>query len=345
VAAVRRVRFLRNPLATEIGDTVEEFLQILGGPASVFLDGRDTRRTRALVTLLHGNEPSGLMALFRWIKSGRQPAVNCVCIIGSVEAALRPPLFSHRMLPGVRDLNRCFKPPFEGAEGLLAEEILQILRVHHPEAVIDLHNTSGSGPAFGVCTHLDREHDALVALFTERMIVTRLNLGALMEISEHSYPTVTVEVGGRLDERAHELAWEGLCRYFDSDRVLAGDEPVWALEILQDPVRLHLNPGVTLAYGEAPDSAADVTLRQDMEHFNFATVDPDEPLGWIRGDLRSRFWAQDAGGRCVLSSLLRCVGGRLYPAAKMTLFMITTNVAIARSDCLFYAVPQASVSS
>ncbi len=336
---MRRVRFLRNPLATEVGASVEDFLQFLGGPASIFLDGVDTSRTRALVTLLHGNEPSGLMALFRWLKSGRQPAVNCVCLVGAVEAASRAPLFTHRMLPGARDLNRCFKPPFDGAEGLLAEEILEILRVHHPEAVVDMHNTSGSGPAFGVCTHLDREHDALVALFTERMIVTRLNLGALMEISEHSYPTVTVEVGGRLDDSAHDLAWSGLCRYFESERVLAGDAPVWDLEVLCDPVRLHLNPGVPLAYGEAPDPVAAVTLRQDLEHFNFAKVGPEEHLGWVHGELRSLFWAQDAGGRCVLSRLLRIEEGRLYPATRMTLFMITTNATIARNDCLFYTAP------
>ena len=85
---MRRFRFLREPLATEIGDNVEQFLRILGGPACVYLEGERTDVTRAFVTLLHGNEPSGLMALFRWLKSGRRPAVNMVCIIASVPAAL-----------------------------------------------------------------------------------------------------------------------------------------------------------------------------------------------------------------------------------------------------------------
>jgi hypothetical protein len=35
-----------------------------------------------------------------------------------------------------------------------------------------------------------------------------------MDISEHSYPTITGQVGGRLDERAHELEYKGLSRYF-----------------------------------------------------------------------------------------------------------------------------------
>lgn len=337
---MKRFRFLRNPLATEIGASVESFLRYLGGPASIFLEGADSSRTRAFVTLLHGNEPSGAMALFRWLKSGRQPAVNTLCIVASVEAALANPLFSHRMLPGERDLNRCFRPPFDDEQGRLAEEILEILRLHHPEAVVDMHNTSGTGPAFGVCTHMDRQHDALVSLFTRRMIVTRLNLGALMEISEHSYPTVTVEVGGRLDDCAHELAFSGLCEYLERSLVLAGDETDWGLELLRNPIRLELNPGIGLAYAEQPDAAYPVVLRPDIEQLNFGVVQPDVPLGWVRGELRSLFWARDASGRCAVSRLLRVEGGRLYPAAPLKLFMITTNAAIARSDCLFYAIEQ-----
>lgn len=335
---MRRVRFLRNPLATQIGNNVDEFLDFLGGPACVFLDGDDSARTRAYVTLLHGNEPSGLMAFFRWLKSGQRPAVNIVCIIASVKAATTSPRFSHRMLPGLRDLNRCFRPPFADDQGQLAEEILEILRMHHPEAVIDMHNTSGSGPAFGVCTHMDRQHDALVSIFTQRLIVSNLGLGALMDISEHSYPTVTIEVGGRQDEEAHELAYEGLCRYFTAATVLAQGETDWGLELLHDPLRLELNPGVSLTYAERACEEHNVTLLPDIEHHNFGTVAADVQLGWASGDPKRLFAALDAGGRCAVSRLVKVEEGKLYPAQPLKLFMITTNAMIAQSDCLFYAV-------
>ena len=335
---MRRFKFIRDPLATELGHNVEEFLRGLGGPTCFFLGGEDNSRTRALVTLLHGNEPSGVMALYRWLKSGRRPAVNVVCIVASVVAALEPPLFTHRMLPRARDLNRCFRPPFDDAQGVLAEEILEILRLHHPEAVIDMHNTSGSGPSFGVCTHMDRQHDALVSLFTQRLIISHLGLGALMEISEHSYPTVTVEVGGRMDDEAHELAWEGMCRYFESTTVLDEGDTDWGLELLRDPIRLELNEHVTLTYAESPRDNYDITLRTDIEHHNFGGVTPDTFLGWAAGSERALFTAQDAGGRCAVTRLVRIEDGKLYPAQALKLFMITNNAAIAESDCLFYAV-------
>lgn len=335
---MRRFKFLRNPLSTDIGQNVEAFIETLAAPTCIFLEGEDTARTRALVTLLHGNEPSGVMALFRWLKSGQRPAVNLVCIVPSIAAALQPPLFSHRMLPRARDLNRCFKPPFDDAQGALAEEILEILHMHRPEAVIDMHNTSGSGPSFGVCTHMDRHHDALVSLFTQRLIVSNLGLGALMEISEHSYPTVTVEVGGRMDEAAHELAYEGMCRYFAADTVLDPGDTDWGLDLLHNPIRLELREHVTLTYAEQPVADYDLTLRSDIEHLNFGTVPPDTLLGWASSPERDLFTAIDAGGRCAVTRLVRIENNEIYPAQALKLFMITNNPDIASADCLFYAV-------
>lgn len=335
---MRRFKFVRNPAPAELGNNVTEFLRWMDGPTCFLLAGEDSSRTRALVTLLHGNEPSGTIALHRYLRSGRRPAVNVLCVVASVGAALEQPLFSHRMLPRARDLNRCFRPPFDDAQGVLAEEILEILRLHAPEAVIDMHNTSGSGPAFGVCTFMDRHHEALVSLFTQRLIVSNLGLGALMETSEEACPTVTVEVGGRLDEEAHELAFEGLCRYFESGDVLCPGDSDWGLELLRDPIRLELKDNVTLTYAEEPCDNYDITLRPDIEHHNFGGVDTGTVLGWARAEAAQLFTAQDAGGGCAVSRLVRISGGIVYPAQPLKLFMITNNAAIAHSDCLFYAV-------
>jgi hypothetical protein len=328
-----------SPDAALAGDNPLDFLRALGGPSVLFFPGIDTTRTRAFVTLLHGNEPSGLIALRRWLMSGQRPAVNTLAVVASVPAALAEPAFFYRMLPRARDLNRCFAPPFEGAQGELARAILELLDRHRPETVVDMHNTSGSGPSFGVVNHFDPRHDALVALFTRRLIVSRLNLGALMELSTPASPYVTLEVGGREDPEAHELAWDGLQRYFLRDKVLHDDaDHDWGLEVLQHPIRLELRDGVTLCYSERPQPGYDITLQPDIEHFNFGTVDARNCLGWANGDLPSLFRAQDGEGRCAVSTLLRQRDGGLYPARSLKLFMITNNATIAQTDCLCYAV-------
>lgn len=346
---LRRFRFLRDPDASLAGASNEDFLRELGGPACLFFTGRDTQRTRALVTLLHGNEPSGLFAVRRWLLAQQQPAVNLLVIVASVHAARAAPPFSHRMLPGVRDLNRCFQPPYGDEQGKTAEEILEILNLHHPEAVVDMHNTSGSGPAFGVCSFADRHHDALVSLFTHRLVVSGLQLGALMETSNPRSPTVTIELGGRADEAAHALAHAGLLRYAMASEVLtptgdaAGSAPP-PLEIFDHPMRLELAEGVVLGFGAAPQAGCDITLRADIERLNFGTVDAGTPLGWVSGNPHALLRARDASGNCVVSSLVQSVDGELMPARDLKLFMITNNAAIAASDCLLYAVYHESSS-
>jgi succinylglutamate desuccinylase/aspartoacylase family protein len=331
-----------DPNAAQIGDSVHTFMDFLQGPAAILLTGEDRSRTRAFVTLLHGNEPSGLLALFRWLKSGRRPAINTLCVIASVKAASAPPVFSQRMLESERDLNRCFTPPYDDAQGLLAQSILEVLHLHKPEAVIDMHNTSGSGPAFAVATHMDQQHDALTSLFTERLVITSLKLGALMEISEHLSPTVTIECGGRQDEEAHAIAWDGLQRYFSRHQVLASEPADWGLELLHNPVRLELSLGYTLCYAEQYSAKYDLSLPPSIEHLNSGITKKDTLLGWVDASetpsMTELFSCKNSREACVLKQLLYISDGKLLTCQDLKLFMITTNPLIAQSDCLFYAV-------
>lgn len=315
------------------------FLRALEGPTVFHFSGEDRSRTRVVTTLLHGNEPSGSHAARRWIKSGLKPATDLLIVIASIEAALTAPTFSHRMLPGHRDLNRCFRPPFDDREGRLARAIIDLIEKYEPEAVIDMHNTSGSGPAFGVCPHWDPRHEALVSLFAPRMVISELALGALMELTDCQTPTVTVEVGGRQDEAAHTVAWEGLQRFALRDPLPAtAAETGQTIEVFEGSIRLELQQDVRLAYASHPRPDADVTLRPDIERFNFGRIEADTELGWCGSDPGAVFSAIDAKGEDRLGALLRIEAGRLLTAQPLRLFMVTTHPEIARSDCLLYAV-------
>ena len=190
-------QYWKDPDIQNIGDTAVEFLNKLHGPTHIHISGNDPSRCRAVVTLLHGNEPSGFHAIFDTLKRQIKPVVDIHYFIPSVDAAKQAPGFIYRMLPHQKDLNRCFSTPFGDTEqDLLAQDLLENLKSFNPESVIDIHNTSGSSPSFGVTTFMDERHDALVSLFTHRTIVTDLPLGSLMEISRFMMPTVTIECGG-----------------------------------------------------------------------------------------------------------------------------------------------------
>ncbi len=327
-----------NPQPNEIPETVETFLKKLGGPTVISISGKDNTRSRAVVTLLHGNEPSGVFAIHHWLRSKIQPSVNMHCIIVSVQTALIPPGFFYRHLEEKRDPNRCFKPPFHGEEGELAKEILNYLLKLQPECLIDIHNTSGSGPNFGVAIDDDPKHQALCSLFADRLIITSMRLGALMEISEITIPTVTIECGGALDEASNLVAMGGLQLYMHKPNVLTLEETDWDMELLYDPIRVEVASDSTVCYDNQPNLNTDITLLPNLEHHNSGHVTQETPLGWMKDDNLTAINAKDSLGNRQTEKLFQLKNNQLFPTQPLRLFMATTNPTIAKSDCICYIV-------
>lgn len=324
----------KAPQRDDIAPRVNEFLRQLPGPVAIHLPGADSSRTRVLVTLSHGNEPSGLEAVHGWLLSGETPRTNVVIILGAVQAALAEPLFFLRRLPGQRDLNRCFNPPYKDRQGQLAQAILRHIRELEPEAVVDMHNTSGSSVDFSVSIGDAPAQRALVGLFVKRLIVTDLRLGSLME-QDCGCPVVTIEAGGSQDAASEVVAREGLHNYFTADKLYGEPGDV---AIFRHPLRLELAHHSRIDYADRALPDRDITLRSDIERFNFAPIEADEMLGWLdRDDLSHLLIGSDCQAREV-SEFFRVEEGRLYPACHMRLFMATTRPDIAASDCLFYFV-------
>ena len=330
--------YLNDPSPRTLGRSPLEWLDRLHRPTVVHVTGCDRSRTRAMATLLHGNEPSGLFALHRWLLEQHTPEVNMLFLLGGVYPAKVPPTFSLRQLPDGLDLNRCFKEPFEGEEGAIAQAMLAELRKVNPECLLDLHNTSGTGPSFAVTITNDAAHQALTSLFTDRLIMTDLRLGALMEYSEQDVPTVTIECGGSQDDQAHQLAYEGLVRYTSKPDVLTLEEAEWNVAVLRNPIRVELAPEATIEYRPEPSGHADLTFPPDIEHRNFGIVSPGEPLGWIGNKGLGILTAIGHNRTENMERVLEVRDGQIYPAQAIRTFMITTNPVIAKSDCLFYAV-------
>ena len=331
------LKIWQDPDKHEVGDSAEAFLRILGGATALHLTGEDHSRTRVLVTLTHGNEPSGIRAVHRWLVEGdRRPVVNIVVIIGSVEAALTRPFFFYRHLPGQRDLNRCFRPPYEGREGQLASAILEEIRKHHPEAVVDIHNTSGSSNSFAVVHNDSLEKRQLAGVFVDCLIDSKLRLGALMEQDrELGVPIVTIEAGGVHDQKTKANTWRGVERYFLEADLYQSSKDIF---VYHNPLRLELAPNSSVDYANRCLPDINVVMRKDIEKFNFYPIETDAMLGWLNSEGM-------AGLRVLKENKIRDANeffelkeGKFYPRRKMQIFMATTQRNIAVSDCLFYFI-------
>ncbi|MBZ2188311.1 succinylglutamate desuccinylase/aspartoacylase family protein [Alcanivorax sp. JB21] len=320
--------------------TAEAWLAGLPGPVMLRYPGVDRTRVRALVTLLHGNEPSGLRAIHGWLSGAAAappPATDLVLIIANVAAARLPPRYNHRQLPNERDLNRCFRAPWQDGPGQLAQAILSALVALGPEAVLDLHNTSGASPPFAVAAIDDARHRAFAARFCDHLIVTDLRLGALMEAAEHLFPTLTIECGGSGDPRADAMAATVISRFADSPALFAAQPATDTLTVFRNPVRVELAPGASLSFD--PSEVADVMLRTDIQQHNFGLALPGVALASLGRDGLGHLVARDHRGRPVLTELFEARAGTLTPRQPLHLFMATARADIAASDCLFYVAP------
>jgi hypothetical protein len=319
-------------------NTAEELLARLAGPTSVRIPGVDSSRTRVVVTLLHGNEPSGLRAMHAWLRSRVQPRVNALLIVGNVAAARESPGFGHRNLPGGNDLNRCFRPPFEGAEGRLAEEILQAIRREPCEALVDLHNNTGHNPPYGVGTRIDAKRLAITRLFAETHVHTELRLGSLMEGTEDDVPGVTIEAGRAGDPAADGVALAGLRKYLSVDEIDSPSEGFGAMRILDATLRVRLRRGRRVAFAETPIAGVDLTVLPDVDRHNFLEVGSGSRIGWLAS---AEIWpveALDRDGRDRSRELFESRDRELLVRQPLMPIMMTTDAQIAAADCLFYVV-------
>jgi hypothetical protein len=337
------VRFWESPEPHEIGSNVLEFLEILGKPTWITIKGKDNSRLRVVVTLLHGNEPSGVKAIHRWLSGPATPATNMAFFIGYVDAALEPPSFTHRFLPGERDLNRCFVAPHEGQQEQLAFALIEILQSHKPEAVFDLHNTSSNSEPFAVTFMDSVPVRQLSTLITHNLLLMQTRLGTLVEHSKPEMPIITIEFGKGTDPRSDHLAVELLDKLIRLETIFSHEHD--ALRLLRDPIRLELQSGCTVAYSDSPVANADVTILHSIDTYNFLDLAAHTIIGWIHDRPEDVLRAHSTDGESILRELFTFEEGKIRTSQKMTLSMATTDPAIAAGDCLAYLIPMAETAN
>jgi hypothetical protein len=334
-----RLRHLEAPPAAAVPVDHIAFLCSLGGPAAIRLRGRDRSRCRVVVTLLHGNEPSGLIAIHGRLRGGRQPATDTLIVLGAVEAALADPPLSSRALPDGSDLNRCFGPSApSGAARDLALSILEAVRTARPEALVDLHNNTGHNPPYAVAARIGAAERQLARLFGNLLVHYDLHVGALAEETPDLCPTVVIEAGRAGDPAADCTARDGLDAFLDAGGLFDDGSEAPPLDLFHRPVRVEVAAGLRLAYGNQPEPAAQLTIADDVDRHNFELLPAGTEIGWLAPEAPWPLVARGADGADRSHELFARDGARLVARRSIVPIMMTTDAKIARSDCLFYAV-------
>ncbi|MBU2892617.1 succinylglutamate desuccinylase/aspartoacylase family protein [Colwellia sp. D2M02] len=340
------INYVTDPTWQVIHADYEQFLLSMTGPTVIDISGEDNTKCRVFVTLLQGDEPSGIIAIHRYLeqKGNTRPATKLRFIICSVEAAASRPLFSKRFTDGGIDINRCFGNQLVvNKEDLLqrnyqhrANLIKHAIEEVQPEMVIDLHNAPSSGPAFAISALVNTETLSLASFFSSTLILSDLKIGSLMEHNFHC-PYITVECGGSEDEQAHEVAFAGIINIANCQHIGYIHQKK-SVDVIYRPLRLQLKSNVKLSYAKHDEGYNGITLKNNIECFNFGSAYQDQMLGWVDGEGLNNLNLIDKDGTNVLADYFYIRENQLVCRHNLRLFKATNNKQKAMNDCLFYVV-------
>lgn len=333
------LNYLKDPDPLTLKADYDQFLLSICGPTVIDISGKDQSQTRVITTLIHGNEPSGLIAMHRWLtqlKVTVRPVTNLRFIICSPEAASKSPMFSHRFLPSGSDLNRCFGQSQGQGYFQRANLIAQAIHDVTPQVVVDIHNTSGFSPAFSVSIAKEEMALSLTALFCRSLILSDLRLGALME-QDFGCEAITIECGGSQDVQSHEIAYCGI-KALANTLDISNCHHQTNVDIFLKPLRLQLKNNASLSYSMVDEGKQGLTLISNIEQHNFGVIQRNQMLGWLDAQGLNNLEIINPNGENVIQKYFTMRSNQLVAKIDLNIFMATINHTIAVTDCLFYLV-------
>ncbi len=313
-----------------------ELLRALDRPTFIRFPGTGSRPPRAVATLLHGDESTGLEALLTVLRRPQRYPFDLYVVLGNVRAALANGGFGHRFLDHQEDFNRVWgleEPTTQmrrAADGMLAE-----LRAAGLEALVDVHNNTGNNPFYAIVTRRRPETLNLATLFTTTILRWDFRAHTLMEALEDECATIAVECG--LPGRPESLAFavDGLRRYLGAPP-LPTDILVRDFDMLGGLRKVVVRGEVGFTFGGELGDDVDFVVAEDADVHNFVEVPAGHVLGRVHPGAAMPVRAIDATGREVTDEHFAVVDGAVVTTAPMTPVMMTRTVEAASKDCLFY---------
>ncbi|MDO6428723.1 succinylglutamate desuccinylase/aspartoacylase family protein [Thalassotalea sp. 1_MG-2023] len=333
------IEYLKNPDQMLLKGDFQQFLLSLDVPTIIDISGKNVDKTRVITTLLHGNEPSGFIAMHRWLTGDsliHKPETNLRFIIVSIEAATSTPLLSTRYLANGIDINRCFGSSLNHGYYQRANLIEQAIKAVSPEVVIDIHNTPSDCPSFAVTPLVSNEGLTASSFFSDTLVLSGISRGALME-QNFGCPVITIECGGSQDEQAHAVAFQGISELASCSN-LSNYHQKNNVKIFYKPLCLMVNTDVDLHFSQHDEGYSGVTFINKIEQLNYGGVKEGQLLGWLdEHGLDNLMLINDVGDN-VIDKYFAVRDNRLVSLSCFKVFMATNNVNIAKNDCLFYMV-------
>ncbi|MCI0653382.1 MAG: M14 family metallopeptidase [Methylococcaceae bacterium] len=310
----------------------ENLYRILPCPTLVHLTGRKPQPLFVSV-LLHGNEPTGFLAIQELLREYRsKPLPRSMSIFfGNVLAAKE----QVRRLDSQPDFNRIW-PGAEEPESQatrFAENIVDELLGRNVFASIDIHNNTGLNPHYACVNVFDDRYLQLARLFSRLVVYFIRPRGVLSAAFGRHCPSVTLECGkpGQQYGVSHALEYLTSCLHLTEipERpVQPGD-----LDLFHSIAQVTIPETIQFDFSPRP---ADLELSVDIDHMNFTEVPEGTIIGKIRTPGKIPLLARDELGLDVTSRYFRIENQDLVLNRAIMPSMFTLDHNVIRQDCLGY---------
>ena len=309
-----------------------ELYQILPGPTLLQIPG-EKEPPFFICTLLHGNEPTGFLAiqqlLNRYAKHKKLLPRSIWLFLGNITAARE----NVRHLPDQPDFNRIWKGGTL-PEHRLVEQLLAKLKDNKPFAAIDIHNTSGKNPHYACVNKLDEAFINLGKLFSP-MIVYFIRPDEVISLSLADLcPAITVESGQARDPFGvdHVLDFLEQCLSLDTLSTNTNDqaEP----KVYHSIARIELPENCRIGFGE-DCRETDFNFIENLESMNFVEQAENTLLGW-RHNSSLKLAVVNENGEDVSEGFISYTKGEIRLIRSVVPSMLTTFIPNILDDCLGY---------
>jgi len=319
--------------------STKELHAILPEPTLIHLSGKHAEPLFVSV-LLHGNEPTGFMAIQLLLKKykDKQLPRSLSLFFGNVAAASQ----NLRRLDNQPDYNRIWpgKELPDCAESEMAQEIVAIMKKRQVFASVDVHNNTGLNPHYACINNLDNQFLQLASLFGRLIVYFIRPKGVQSAAFAQICPAVTLECG-RPDQQhglEHALEFLNSCLRLSElpqHQILPRD-----IDLFHTVAQVKIDDKVNFSFNQVD---TDLLLNEDIERMNFTEVPPGTVLGTSRNNAAMPLIAKDEHGNIVTDNFFSFYNGQLQISRPTMPSMLTLDERIIKQDCLCYLMERIHV--
>lgn len=284
--------------------------------------------------LLHGNEPTGFLALQRLLKKYQQRELprSLALFFGNIDAAAQ----NVRRLEHQPDFNRIW-PGTElpaSPETTMAAGVLAVMRERRVFASIDVHNNTGLNPHYACINRLDNDFMQLAALFGRLVVYFKRPTGVQSAAFAEICPSVTLECGRPGQQYGIDHAFEFLDSCLHLSTLPIQSVHARDIDLYHTVAQVKVADGVSFSFKQGD---CDLLLNHDVERMNFTEIAPGTILGQARNAaLSPLLLAQDEQGNNVTDQFFHLNNGYLQITRPTMPSMLTLDERVIKQDCLCY---------